>query len=431
MKRNIISCLLRSLLVSASVFSLAFSGFAQNVGIGIPTPTSRLDIVGTGSTFSTAALKVSNSLGTNIMYVRDDGFVGINNTSPGSQLDVKGTLRLSGSASGFVGLSAAPNAGYITYILPAADGSVGQVLSTDGFGNLYWATGGGGGTGFNFNCSTSSNTDWTIRGDGSGTWECTDGLRISSTGYVSINTYTSSSYRLRVNGNVGIGSSPNSSYELSVSGDAHITGYVGIGTTPSSSYDLRVAGKSYLDGGVGVGTTPPTSGLYVGSSSNFYVPTSITSSSGTTLVISSGRVYKLSSSIRYKENVQDLVIDKDSFLRIRPVSFTYKEDASMAGNKDIGVIAEEVEKLVPELVIYEPDIMKDAAGKPILDKDGQPVLSKTSFHPEGVKYDRMGVYLISIVAEQQQEIRQLHEMIEEQRQSVQRLQTQIDKLVMK
>lgn len=52
-------------------------------------------------------------------------------------------LRLSGSSSGYVGLQAAAAAGSTTYTLPSADGTNGQVLSTNGSGVLSWATGGG------------------------------------------------------------------------------------------------------------------------------------------------------------------------------------------------------------------------------------------------------------------------------------------------
>lgn len=74
------------------------------------------------------------------------GFVGLNTDTPGSQLDVKGTLRLSGSTSGFVGFSPAAAAGSITYTLPSADGTSGQFLSTNGSGTLSWATASGGGS---------------------------------------------------------------------------------------------------------------------------------------------------------------------------------------------------------------------------------------------------------------------------------------------
>lgn len=75
------------------------------------------------------------------------GYFGLNNTAPGSQLDVKGTLRLSGATSGYVGLAPAAVAGTVTYTLPSADGTSGQVLSTNGGGTLSWATAGGGGGG--------------------------------------------------------------------------------------------------------------------------------------------------------------------------------------------------------------------------------------------------------------------------------------------
>jgi hypothetical protein len=66
--------------------------------------------------------------------------VGINTATPGSTLDVKGTIRLSGSSSGYVGIAPAAAAGSTTYTMPSADGSSGQVLSTNGSGTLSWAS---------------------------------------------------------------------------------------------------------------------------------------------------------------------------------------------------------------------------------------------------------------------------------------------------
>ena len=70
--------------------------------------------------------------------------VGFGTSTPGSKVDIKGTLRLSGSSSGYVGLSPAAAAGSTTYTLPSADGTSGQLLSTNGSGTLSWATAGGG-----------------------------------------------------------------------------------------------------------------------------------------------------------------------------------------------------------------------------------------------------------------------------------------------
>lgn len=79
-------------------------------------------------------------------YFRGKVGIGVSNTTPGSELDVKGTIRLSGSTSGYVGLAPAAAAGSTTYTLPTADGTNGQVLSTNGSGTLSWATAGGGGS---------------------------------------------------------------------------------------------------------------------------------------------------------------------------------------------------------------------------------------------------------------------------------------------
>ena len=72
------------------------------------------------------------------MRIDSAGNVGIGTTTAGSKLDVKGTLRLSGATSGYVGLAPAAVAGSTTYTLPAADGTNGQALSTNGAGVLSW-----------------------------------------------------------------------------------------------------------------------------------------------------------------------------------------------------------------------------------------------------------------------------------------------------
>ncbi len=79
--------------------------------------------------------KTNNSVA---MTVAADGKVGIGSTTPGSELDVKGTLRLSGATSGYVGFAPPAVAGNTTYTLPNGDGTGGFVLSTDGSGALSW-----------------------------------------------------------------------------------------------------------------------------------------------------------------------------------------------------------------------------------------------------------------------------------------------------
>ena len=48
------------------------------------------------------------------------------------------TLKLNGSSSGYTAINAPAAAGSNTLVLPANNGTAGQVLSTDGNGTLTW-----------------------------------------------------------------------------------------------------------------------------------------------------------------------------------------------------------------------------------------------------------------------------------------------------
>lgn len=130
--------------------SLGVVTFAGSDGTSfIPAARISADVDGTPGTndmpgrllFSTTADGASSP--TERMRITNGGQVGIATTSPGSALDVKGTFRLSGSSSGYVGLAPAASAGSTTYTLPSADGTNGQVLQTNGSGTLSWTTAGG------------------------------------------------------------------------------------------------------------------------------------------------------------------------------------------------------------------------------------------------------------------------------------------------
>jgi hypothetical protein len=81
-----------------------------------------------------------------------------------------------------------------------------------------------------------------------------------------------------------------------------------------------------------------------------------------------------SSSIRYKDSIATFGRGLDVIRRLRPVTFRWKQD----GKPDLGLIAEEVEKVEPLLTVY------NAKGQ-----------------IEGVKYDHLTVALINAVQEQQ------------------------------
>ena len=59
------------------------------------------------------------------------------------------------------------------------------------------------------------------------------------------------------------------------------------------------------------------------------------------------------SSARYKHDIRDMGEKSSALLKLRPVSFRYNNDP--ANTLQYGLVAEEVAKVYPELVVYGPD----------------------------------------------------------------------------
>jgi hypothetical protein len=71
------------------------------------------------------------------------------------------------------------------------------------------------------------------------------------------------------------------------------------------------------------------------------------------MLSSTGQLGIVISSARYKRDIQDMGARSSNLLKLHPVTFRYKEDS--AGGLQYGLVAEEVEKLYPELVTHSAD----------------------------------------------------------------------------
>ncbi len=99
------------------------------------------------------------------------------------------------------------------------------------------------------------------------------------------------------------------------------------------------------------------------------------------VIDSNGQLGTISSSIRFKEDVRDLGGVSSRIFQLRPVSFRYK---GQMGNAHYGLIAEEVDQVMPELAVHG--------------KDGQ---------IETVAYHELPPLLLSEVQKQQKAIERL------------------------
>jgi hypothetical protein len=59
------------------------------------------------------------------------------------------------------------------------------------------------------------------------------------------------------------------------------------------------------------------------------------------------------SSARFKRDIRDMGAASDALMKLRPVTFRYKQDPE--GIQQYGLVAEEVVKVYPELTVYGPD----------------------------------------------------------------------------
>jgi len=76
------------------------------------------------------------------------------------------------------------------------------------------------------------------------------------------------------------------------------------------------------------------------------------------LINSDNKLGTATSSARFKRNIHDMDKASEALFALRPVAFRYKEEIDPAGTSQLGLVAEDVEKVNPDLVV------RDKEGKP-------------------------------------------------------------------
>jgi len=95
---------------------------------------------------------------------------------------------------------------------------------------------------------------------------------------------------------------------------------------------------------------------------------------------------------RLKENIKNLNYGLDAIMKLRPVSYDWKKEVDADKTNSLGFIAQEVEKVIPELVTESKTIFDDKKAK-------------------GVDYVKMVAVLTKAVQEQQKQIDELKKLI--------------------
>ena len=81
-----------------------------------------------------------------------------------------------------------------------------------------------------------------------------------------------------------------------------------------------------------------------------------TSSGGTAVFVNSnGRLGTTTSSKRFKQDIKPMDNVSEALYSLKPVSFRYKKEFDPAGASQLGLVAEDVEKIAPDLVVHDKE----------------------------------------------------------------------------
>jgi len=82
----------------------------------------------------------------------------------------------------------------------------------------------------------------------------------------------------------------------------------------------------------------------------------VTSVAGTAVFINSaGKLGTTTSSRRFKEGIKPMERTSEALFGLQPVTFNYKKEIDPAGTSQFGLVAEDVEKVNPDLVVRDKE----------------------------------------------------------------------------
>lgn len=184
-----------------------------------------------------------------------------------------------------------------------------------------------------------------------------------------------------VNENLRLGADVTVVQNLGVNRDAYANAALGVesnsnGWAVYSTKGTAANGYNFFEGNVAIGSTSLVTSYALSVSGDGNFTGSVTATNITA-----------PSDIRFKKNIQTINNSLNKVLNIRGVYYDWRvneyPDRGFSGKKQVGVIAQEVEKVLPELVITDNDGYKSVA------------------------YDKLTAVLIEAVKEQQKQIEEL------------------------
>jgi hypothetical protein len=155
----------------------------------------------------------------------------------------------------------------------------------------------------------------------------------------------------------------------------------------------------------------------------------VTTQSGTTapvVVSDTGQLGTIASSERFKKDIAGMENASDAILSLRPVTFHYKTDSK--GTPQFGLIAEEVAKVNPALVLPDKDgkpytVRYDAVNAMLLNEF---LKEHKTVQEQGATITRQRKHFETAIAQQQTEIEALTATVKRQAEQIQKVSAQLE-----
>jgi hypothetical protein len=116
-------------------------------------------------------------------------------------------------------------------------------------------------------------------------------------------------------------------------------------TTGGNNVDISNLGVAGESNTIRIGTQGTQTATYIAGIASTMV------TGDAVLVSSTGKLGMMMSSARYKRDIHDMDKASSNLMKLRPVTFRYKDDPQ--GIKQYGLVAEEVARVYPELVSHD------------------------------------------------------------------------------
>ena len=178
---------------------------------------------------------------------------------------------------------------------------------------------------------------------------------------------------------------------------------VGLNALNNSTGNNNVALGNYA----GFGATTGSNNIYIGhqmegsagESNACYIGSIFgqTAAGGSAVFIdANGKLGTLTSSKRFKEEIKPMDKASDALYALSPITFRYKKEIDPAGKSQFGLVAEEVEKVNPDLVV------RDKVG-----------------NPYSVRYDQVNAMLLNEFLKEHRKVQELEAAVGQQRKDFQ------------